>query len=136
MAEPGGQTETITSLAATTAATVPRSSRSEARARRRLASLRPADGHTTRMPPARRHAPTTEPISPGCSSPTVLAILSLLPFAGPNRPAVATLACVCRGARAPLIDPGAGHGFFADYRPSYNPAAAADGWKRCLATHT
>lgn len=27
----------------------------------------------------------------------------------------------------------AGHGFHADYRPSYNPAAAQDGWKRCLA---
>ncbi len=29
--------------------------------------------------------------------------------------------------------PGAGHGFFADYRPSYNATAAADAWKRCLA---
>jgi carboxymethylenebutenolidase len=29
--------------------------------------------------------------------------------------------------------PGAGHAFFADYRPSYNAAAAADGWKRCIA---
>jgi carboxymethylenebutenolidase len=25
------------------------------------------------------------------------------------------------------------HEFFADYRPSYNAAAAAEGWKRCLA---
>ncbi len=32
-----------------------------------------------------------------------------------------------------VIYPGAGHGFFADYRPSYNPAAAADAWKRCTA---
>jgi len=32
-----------------------------------------------------------------------------------------------------VIYPGAGHAFFADYRPSYNAAAAADGWKRCLA---
>jgi carboxymethylenebutenolidase len=32
-----------------------------------------------------------------------------------------------------VIYPGAGHGFFADYRPSYNAAAAADAWKRCLA---
>jgi carboxymethylenebutenolidase len=31
-----------------------------------------------------------------------------------------------------VIYPGAGHGFFADYRPSYNPAAAADAWKRCV----
>ena len=32
-----------------------------------------------------------------------------------------------------VVYPGASHGFFADYRPSYNAAAAADGWKRCLA---
>jgi carboxymethylenebutenolidase len=32
-----------------------------------------------------------------------------------------------------VIYPGAGHGFFADYRPSYNAAAAADAWKRCVA---
>src|SRR5207244_8366058 len=32
-----------------------------------------------------------------------------------------------------VIYPGAGHGFFADYRPSYNEAAATDAWKRCLA---
>jgi carboxymethylenebutenolidase len=30
-----------------------------------------------------------------------------------------------------VIYPGAGHAFLADYRPSYNAAAAADGWKRC-----
>jgi len=30
-----------------------------------------------------------------------------------------------------VIYPGAGHGFHADYRPSYNKAAAEDGWKRC-----
>jgi carboxymethylenebutenolidase len=30
-----------------------------------------------------------------------------------------------------VIYPGAGHAFFADYRPSYNATAAADGWKRC-----
>ncbi len=30
-----------------------------------------------------------------------------------------------------IIFPGVGHGFFADYRPSYNAAAAADAWKRC-----
>jgi carboxymethylenebutenolidase len=29
--------------------------------------------------------------------------------------------------------PDAGHGFFADYRPSYVPADAEDGWKRTLA---
>ena len=31
-----------------------------------------------------------------------------------------------------VVYPGAGHAFFADYRPSFNAAAAADGWKRCL----
>jgi carboxymethylenebutenolidase len=31
-----------------------------------------------------------------------------------------------------VIYEGAGHGFHADYRPSYNPMAAADAWKRCL----
>src|SRR6266481_1939674 len=30
-----------------------------------------------------------------------------------------------------VIYPGVGHGFFADYRPSYNAEAAADAWKRC-----
>jgi carboxymethylenebutenolidase len=30
-----------------------------------------------------------------------------------------------------VVYPGAGHGFHADYRPSYNAAAAADAWKRC-----
>jgi carboxymethylenebutenolidase len=30
-----------------------------------------------------------------------------------------------------VIYPAAGHGFHADYRPSYNKAAADDGWKRC-----
>jgi len=32
-----------------------------------------------------------------------------------------------------VIYPGAQHGFFADYRPSYDAKAAADAWKRCLA---
>ncbi|HXJ77501.1 MAG TPA: dienelactone hydrolase family protein [Candidatus Methylomirabilis sp.] len=32
-----------------------------------------------------------------------------------------------------VIYPDAGHGFFADYRPSYNATAAADAWKRCTA---
>ena len=30
-----------------------------------------------------------------------------------------------------VIYPGAGHGFHADYRPSYNKEAAEDGWRRC-----
>ena len=32
-----------------------------------------------------------------------------------------------------VVYPGAGHGFAADYRPSYNEAAAKDGWRRMLA---
>ncbi len=32
-----------------------------------------------------------------------------------------------------VIYPGAQHAFHADYRPSYQKAAADDGWKRCLA---
>jgi carboxymethylenebutenolidase len=37
------------------------------------------------------------------------------------------------GPRAEIvIYPEAGHGFFADYRPSYHPAAAQDGWERLL----
>jgi len=32
-----------------------------------------------------------------------------------------------------VIYPGAGHGFHADYRPSYNKAAADDAWNRCVA---
>jgi carboxymethylenebutenolidase len=31
-----------------------------------------------------------------------------------------------------VVFPDAGHGFLADYRPSYNAAAAADGWARAL----
>jgi len=30
-----------------------------------------------------------------------------------------------------VVYPGASHGFFADYRPSFNATAAADAWKRC-----
>lgn len=32
-----------------------------------------------------------------------------------------------------IVYPGVGHGFHADYRDSYDAAAAADGWARCLA---
>jgi len=32
-----------------------------------------------------------------------------------------------------VVYPDAGHGFHADYRPSYKPADAADGWQRMLA---
>jgi carboxymethylenebutenolidase len=31
-----------------------------------------------------------------------------------------------------IVYPDAGHAFNADYRPSYNAAAAQDGWQRCL----
>jgi len=40
---------------------------------------------------------------------------------------------IAAGERAEIvIYPDAGHGFFADYRPSYQPAAARDGWQRML----
>jgi dienelactone hydrolase len=29
------------------------------------------------------------------------------------------------------VEKALGHGFFADYRPSYNAEASADAWKRC-----
>ena len=32
-----------------------------------------------------------------------------------------------------VVYPEAPHAFFADYRPSYDKAAATDGWQRCLA---
>lgn len=32
-----------------------------------------------------------------------------------------------------IVYPDAGHGFNADYRPSYNAAAAHDGWAKMLA---
>ena len=32
-----------------------------------------------------------------------------------------------------VVYPDAAHGFHADYRPSYKPADAADGWQRMLA---
>ena len=32
-----------------------------------------------------------------------------------------------------VVYPDAGHGFHADYRPSYNAADAADGWHKALA---
>jgi carboxymethylenebutenolidase len=32
-----------------------------------------------------------------------------------------------------IVYPGADHGFLADYRPTYNEAAAKDGWGKCLA---
>jgi len=32
-----------------------------------------------------------------------------------------------------VLYPGAPHAFFADYRPSYRPEAAKDGWRRCVA---
>jgi carboxymethylenebutenolidase len=31
-----------------------------------------------------------------------------------------------------VVYPDAGHAFLADYRPSYDPAAAHDGWRRCV----
>src|SRR5690348_16646311 len=68
----GGQTERITSLAATTEATEPASSRPASLARLRVAPLRPSPAHRTRAPPDRTAAPTMLPISPGFRSPIVV----------------------------------------------------------------
>ncbi len=35
-----------------------------------------------------------------------------------------------------VVYPGAPHAFHADYRPSYRPEAAKDGWSRCGAWFT
>jgi len=35
-----------------------------------------------------------------------------------------------------VVYPGAPHAFHADYRPSYLPEAAKDGWSRCVAWFT
>src|SRR5499427_10496837 len=68
----GGQTDRITSLASTTAATEPASSRPASLARLRVVALRPSPAHTTRAPPDRTAAPTMLPISPGFRSPIVV----------------------------------------------------------------
>src|SRR4029077_6974103 len=68
----GGQTERITSLARTNAATEPASSSPASLARLRVAALRPSPAHKTRAPPARTAAPTMLPISPGFRSPIVV----------------------------------------------------------------
>src|SRR5437867_2425076 len=70
----GGQTDRITSLCATSCASVPASSRPADCARLPVAGLRPPDTHNTRAPPTRAASPTTLPISPGWSSPIVLGI--------------------------------------------------------------
>jgi carboxymethylenebutenolidase len=45
----------------------------------------------------------------------------------------AALAAAGKTGSEIIVYPDAGHGFHADYRPSYNGADAADGWKRMLA---
>jgi len=45
---------------------------------------------------------------------------------------VARMRAALRPGSEIVTYPGAGHGFFADYRPSYVPGAAADGWQRTL----
>ncbi|GHD63258.1 putative carboxymethylenebutenolidase [Jeongeupia chitinilytica] len=49
---------------------------------------------------------------------------------------VAQMRAALKAAKAPaeiVVYPDAGHGFNADYRPSYNEAAARDGWQKMLA---
>src|SRR5262249_45128221 len=76
----GGHTESTTSLAATTASRRPASSRPALAARSRVPALRPSEAHSTPAPAARAQAPTTAPMSPGCSSPTVVMRSSSLVF--------------------------------------------------------
>ena len=45
----------------------------------------------------------------------------------------AALAAAGKTGSEIIVYPDAGHGFHADYRSSYNPADAADGWRRMLA---
>jgi carboxymethylenebutenolidase len=58
---------------------------------------------------------------------------------GIPEPTVATMReALARGSKAAKrseikLYPDAGHAFFADYRPSYRPGDAADGWSRLLA---
>ena len=65
----GGQMERISSASAASASTEPASR--NAAARSRVAALRPSDAQITSCPPATRAAPIAEPISPGCSRPTI-----------------------------------------------------------------
>ncbi|BCL75544.1 carboxymethylenebutenolidase [Jeongeupia sp. HS-3] len=48
---------------------------------------------------------------------------------------IAQMRVAIKAAKVPvdiIVYPDAGHGFNADYRPSYNEAAARDGWKKML----
>src|SRR5262245_28540556 len=74
----GGQTDRITSLARTSAATEPTSSSPPSLARLRVSALRPSPAHTTREPAERTAAPTLLPMSPGFRSPTVVILLPSL----------------------------------------------------------
>src|SRR5215467_6091830 len=72
----GGQIERITWLAAISGASVCTSSSPAAAARAEVCAPRPSDAQSTRSSLARAAAPTTLPISPGCSTPIVV-ILSM-----------------------------------------------------------
>src|SRR5262245_19456461 len=74
----GGQTDRITSLARTSAATEPTSSNPPSTARLRVSELRPSPAHKTRGPAERTAAPILLPMSPGFRSPTVVMPLSSL----------------------------------------------------------
>jgi carboxymethylenebutenolidase len=58
-----------------------------------------------------------------------------IPLASVERMREALKASKSKAARASeiIVYPEAGHGFHADYRPSYNKEAAADGWQRLRA---
>src|SRR5215475_10023214 len=74
----GGQTDRITSLARTSAATEPTSSSPPSTARLRVSALRPSPAHKTREPAERTAVPTLLPMSPGFRSPTVVILLPSL----------------------------------------------------------
>jgi carboxymethylenebutenolidase len=58
-----------------------------------------------------------------------------IPQASLDRMKAAIQASAAPAARTSefVVYPDAPHAFFADYRPSYRPADAKDGWQRCLA---
>jgi hypothetical protein len=76
----GGHTDNTSSATLRARSTEPRSSSPAARARERVAALRPDDAHTTRRPRRTRQAPIAAPISPGWSSTIVLIDMSGVRF--------------------------------------------------------
>ena len=74
----GGHTDTIISERPARSASEAAAVSPAASARAALAGLRPAASQSTSCPAAVRHCPTAAPISPGCSSPIVVSLMSPL----------------------------------------------------------